>query len=91
LHPIRTTYAEAYKAALTMDVPPRPGDNPDPPVWRRTGQRTASTDHAEHDASASPVNTIASWDDLLALLDIPPNAALAGGKSDAAPKVLDVE
>jgi FMN phosphatase YigB (HAD superfamily) len=91
LHPIRTTYAEAYKAALMTDVPPRPGDNPDPPVWRRIGHRTTSTDHAEHDASDSPVNTIASWDDLLALLDIPPDAARAGGKSEAAPKVRDVE
>jgi FMN phosphatase YigB (HAD superfamily) len=91
LHPIRTTYAEAYKAALTTDVPPRPGDNPDPPVWRRIGQRAASTDHAEHDASNSQINTIASWDDLLALLDIPPNTALAEGKSDAAPKVLETE
>jgi FMN phosphatase YigB (HAD superfamily) len=91
LYPIRTTYAEAYKAALMTDVPPRPGDNPDPPVWRRVGQRTAATDHAEHDASDSQVNTIASWDDLLALLDIPPNAALAGGNSDAAPQVLDAE
>jgi putative hydrolase of the HAD superfamily len=91
LHPIRTTYAEAYKAALTTDVPPRPGDNPDPPVWRRIGQRAASTDHAEHDASNSQINTIASWDDLLTLLDIPPNTALAEGKSDAAPKVLETE
>ena len=74
LHPIRTTYAQVYKATLTTDVPPRPGDNPDPPVWRRTAQTAPPTDHAERDASDPPVSTIASWEELLALLDIPPKA-----------------
>jgi putative hydrolase of the HAD superfamily len=73
LHPIRTTYAEAYRAALTTDVPPRQGDNPDPPVWRRTVQAPGSTDHAEHETSDPHVKTISSWEDLLALLGIPPN------------------
>jgi len=80
LHPIRTTYAQAYKAALTTDIPPRPGDNPDPPVWRRTAQTSTSADPAARDASDPHINTIASWDDLLALFDIPPNHAAPSGE-----------
>jgi putative hydrolase of the HAD superfamily len=79
-HPIRTTYAQAYKATLMTDIPPRPGDNPDPPVWRQIAQASPSTDHAEHDASDPQGHTIASWDDLLALLNITPNPASPRGE-----------
>ena len=68
LTPIHTTYAQAYKATLVTDVPERPDDNPDPPIWRR---RAAQDKLAPgHDSAEFEVSTIASWDDLLSLLDI---------------------
>ncbi len=67
LQPIWTTYAREYKATLTHDIAERPGDNPDPPRWAQSTRSPSTT--AEADVDAAGVPTIASWDDLLTLLE----------------------
>ncbi len=71
MQPIRTTYARAYKATLSTDVPARPGDNPDPPVWVRMAARTSPpASETEREPLEPTVPIINSWDDLLVLLNV---------------------
>lgn len=66
LRPIHTIYASVYKSSLQSDIPPQPDNNPDPPIWWRP-PILSSAREAEAGIE-SELATIASWDELLALL-----------------------
>lgn len=68
LTPIQTTYASVHKASLSTDMPVRPGDNPDPPMWKRIAPLIVSSTQATSPQTA--VLTVASWDELFALFDL---------------------